>query len=365
VALLTVANECFDASSQRCRGPAENCVERTVAYDADDWDVPLSVTGNFSCCALIQYRANGTEPGSEWALQPWAPPLLTALVGVCIGVAAFATWTCVKKAAKRRDRLERERQQREDAATLGTVVRTTGGENGTELRPVTVRDEGETASLAAVLMIGVRRERVPGAALTTPCDEPPTESLGDSDDCCVCLGPYLGGSIVSVLPCGHRLHSTCLLEFVQYHVRRYQDLLCPICRANILATSSSELAQRREGRTTLVDQEMAPLHVPVRVREAPTPSTATPVRRPRQNSVASAVDDEAHLLTRTPVNPIGSVVRGGGESASRAPLEAPLSVRTSTNAPLLMPRYAAHGATPAATPAARDSTATSEEVVEL
>ena len=51
------------------------------------------------------------------------------------------------------------------------------------------------------------------------------ESLGDT--CAICLSKKSFSKSVAVLPCGHRFHEECILEWLD------EQPNCPICRAHV------------------------------------------------------------------------------------------------------------------------------------
>ena len=62
--------------------------------------------------------------------------------------------------------------------------------------------------------------------------------VGVADDCSICLEP-LANRRSKVLPCGHRLHATCLEQFIAHAISNTDSVLCPMCRAALVVTSNN------------------------------------------------------------------------------------------------------------------------------
>merc|ERR1712147_515179 len=57
-----------------------------------------------------------------------------------------------------------------------------------------------------------------------------SENAALSSECCICLDEMAHGDKASVLPCGHRFHFSCILDWVQH------TPLCPLCKKSARST---------------------------------------------------------------------------------------------------------------------------------
>ncbi|XP_061364207.1 E3 ubiquitin-protein ligase At1g12760 isoform X3 [Gastrolobium bilobum] len=75
----------------------------------------------------------------------------------------------------------------------------------------------------------------PVGGIMTEChaDSPIEHVLSDEDaECCICLSAYDDGVELRQLPCGHHFHCACVDKWL------YINATCPLCKYNILKTSS-------------------------------------------------------------------------------------------------------------------------------
>lgn len=63
-----------------------------------------------------------------------------------------------------------------------------------------------------------------------------------SRECCICLEEVAHGDKVSVLPCGHRFHYSCILDWVQ------NTPFCPLCKASAVDVNAKPRAPQHSHR---------------------------------------------------------------------------------------------------------------------
>ncbi|KAK7330630.1 hypothetical protein VNO77_24828 [Canavalia gladiata] len=76
----------------------------------------------------------------------------------------------------------------------------------------------------------------PAGGIMTECnaDSPMEHVLSDEDaECCICLSTYDDGVELRQLPCGHHFHCVCVDKWL------YINATCPLCKYNILKSSSN------------------------------------------------------------------------------------------------------------------------------
>jgi hypothetical protein len=74
-----------------------------------------------------------------------------------------------------------------------------------------------------------------GGIMTECSTENPIEHVLSPEDaeCCICITAYDDGAELRELPCGHHFHCTCVDKWL--HI----NSTCPLCKYNILKSSSS------------------------------------------------------------------------------------------------------------------------------
>ncbi|WJZ82271.1 hypothetical protein VitviT2T_002041 [Vitis vinifera] len=74
-----------------------------------------------------------------------------------------------------------------------------------------------------------------GGIMTECGTDAPTEHVLSQEDaeCCICLSAYDDGVELRELPCGHHFHCTCVDKWL------YINATCPLCKYNILKSSSN------------------------------------------------------------------------------------------------------------------------------
>ncbi|KAL6177210.1 hypothetical protein ACLB2K_048736 [Fragaria x ananassa] len=80
-------------------------------------------------------------------------------------------------------------------------------------------------------------EQGPHGGVMTECgtDSPIEHVLSPEDaECCICLSSYDDGAELRQLPCGHHFHCSCIDKWL------FINATCPLCKYNILKSSSNE-----------------------------------------------------------------------------------------------------------------------------
>ncbi|MBA0552866.1 hypothetical protein Golob_023642, partial [Gossypium lobatum] len=76
---------------------------------------------------------------------------------------------------------------------------------------------------------------VGGIMIECGTDSPMEQVLSQDDaECCICLSAYEDGVELRELPCRHHFHCACVDKWL------YINATCPLCKYNILKSSSQE-----------------------------------------------------------------------------------------------------------------------------
>lgn len=68
-------------------------------------------------------------------------------------------------------------------------------------------------------------------------------------DCTICMDPL--GEFLSVLKCGHKFHSKCIIEYGVKHNNK--ELTCPLCRDKILTNDSVTIVVQQDNHNIITD----------------------------------------------------------------------------------------------------------------
>jgi hypothetical protein len=322
--LVSVSNRC--AANSGCR--ENGCAGRAFEYaNHSDGNTSTTVeTLEGYCCT-----AGGVDD-TEVLSSDFVRVLASVATGIAIFVlVAGLIWRCQGCCSSGRTGTGDEGNME-----LGNIIETTADSP----RGVRIRDDDEASSLTAVLMFGVRRETVgcgdeerdvfnvdDTAAMVSKAAQ------DQGDDCAVCLSAFVPGTSVSVLPCGHRLHSPCLVDFIRYHIRRYQELNCPLCRASILAQPREAAASARVAIEREEDEQRSQAAAPTGSARHSRPAdddddgaaVATPARTTRRAS-------DGDTPTARRANPFDS-------STPARPMPPPTPTAGAAKPLLVLPRY--------------------------
>jgi hypothetical protein len=157
-----------------------------------------------------------------------------ALIALCAIGGVFTALYCWRYQFSGSERIYIEQNYQNDA--LGNIPQ----EVVAKLRHITFHmkrelPSGEEDFGSAIARAAARATRKVFAEEGLQASEGEPRLLGDPERCSVCLCAYVDGDALTVLPCDHGYHKTCLVQWLSSRVT------CPLCNQNIL-----ELIARRE-----------------------------------------------------------------------------------------------------------------------
>nr|BAJ85081.1 predicted protein [Hordeum vulgare subsp. vulgare] len=181
-----------------------------------------------------------SPPSSEGNRHLVTPLVVTAFVLVFLSLASLSIYCFVRRRRRRR------RQQSLLAAEAanpgvqgdGPAPGMAGAATATDVEGGAPGPEDEEVVHHAwhIRTVGLDEATIESVALTRYRAGAGT-TLGGAADCSVCLGEFLDGELLRLLPkCGHAFHVPCIGTWLRAHVN------CPLCRADVVVLDSAATA---------------------------------------------------------------------------------------------------------------------------
>lgn len=222
----TTATTCCDVVASNFSASATFVQRRcaSMAAPCGAGCVPLSFDGA-TCCRAVSRNGDDAAAVAAKAMLYVALGLLAV---VLLELIVYQLWRSCRRRQQRQAEEERDTYDDDDGLT-GAPVEMPAVRGGR------LRDSDEAASLSSALMLGVRNDATCAVAVRQASGT--EESAPDAPEhayCSICLAQFAPGGMTSVLPCTHRFHHDCLRGYMTHKLRRYEEILCPVCRQNLL-----------------------------------------------------------------------------------------------------------------------------------
>ncbi|XP_037468033.1 E3 ubiquitin-protein ligase RING1-like [Triticum dicoccoides] len=177
-----------------------------------------------------------SPPSSDGSRRLVTPLVVTAFVLVFLALASLSIYCFIRRRRRRR------RQQSLIAAEAanpgvqgdGPAPEMAGAAIATDVEVGAPGPEDEEVVHHAwhIRTVGLDEKAIESIALTRY--RAGAGTLGGAADCSVCLGEFLDGELLRLLPkCGHAFHVPCIGTWLRAHVN------CPLCRADVVVLDSA------------------------------------------------------------------------------------------------------------------------------
>ncbi|KAF7111000.1 hypothetical protein CFC21_111055 [Triticum aestivum] len=175
-----------------------------------------------------------SPPSSDGSRHLVTPLVVTAFVLVFLSLVSLSIYCFIRRRRRRR------RQQsllsagaaNPGAQGDGPAAVMAGAATDVQVGAADPEDEEVVHHAWHIRTVGLDEAAIESIALTRY--RAGAGTLGGAADCSVCLGEFLDGELLRLLPkCGHAFHVPCIGTWLRAHVS------CPLCRADVVVLGSA------------------------------------------------------------------------------------------------------------------------------
>ncbi|KAF7103942.1 hypothetical protein CFC21_104873 [Triticum aestivum] len=178
-----------------------------------------------------------SPPSSHGSRHLVTPLVVTAFVLVFLALASLSIYCFIRRRRRRRRQqslLAAAGAANPGAQGDGPAPEMAGAATATDVEAGAPDPEDEEVVHHAwhIRTVGLDEKAIESIALTRY--RVGAGTLGGAADCSVCLGEFLDGELLRLLPkCGHAFHVPCIGTWLRAHVN------CPLCRAEVVVLDSA------------------------------------------------------------------------------------------------------------------------------
>ncbi|KAM3214087.1 hypothetical protein ACQJBY_066486 [Aegilops geniculata] len=178
-----------------------------------------------------------SPPSSDGSRHLVTPLVVTAFVLVFLSLASLSIYCFIRRRRRRRRQqslLAAAGAANPGAQGDGPAPEMAGAAAATDVEAGAPDPEDEEVVHHAwhIRTVGLDEAAIESIALTRY--RAGAGTLGGAADCSVCLGEFLDGELLRLLPkCGHAFHVPCIGTWLRAHVN------CPLCRADVVVLAGS------------------------------------------------------------------------------------------------------------------------------